>query len=61
MSLPAEPVLSHPARPWHPSRAQATARAHAGAGRMIRIAITAEAHEAIAATLPFGSVSFERD
>jgi hypothetical protein len=28
---------------------------------MIRIAITAEACEAIAATLPFGSVSFERD
>jgi hypothetical protein len=28
---------------------------------MIRIAITAEAYEAMAATLPFGSVSFERD
>jgi hypothetical protein len=54
-------ILSRPAQPLRPSRAQATARAHAGAGRMIRIAITAEAYEAIAATLPFGSVSFERD
>jgi hypothetical protein len=43
-----------------PSRAETAARAHAGAGRMIGITITAEAYEAIAATLPFGSVSFER-
>jgi hypothetical protein len=30
------------------------------ATRMIRIAITAEAFDALAATLPLGSVSFER-
>jgi hypothetical protein len=55
-------ILSHSARPLRrPSRAETAARAHAGAGRMIGITITAEAYEAIAATLPFGSVSFERD
>ena len=54
-------ILSHPARPLRPSRAQATARAHAGAGRMIGITITAEAYEAIARTLALGSVSLERD
>jgi hypothetical protein len=32
-----------------------------GVGAALRIAITAEAFDAIAATLPLGSIGFERD
>ena len=53
-------ILSHPARPLRP-RGRRLRRGSMLALRMIGITITAEAYEAIAATLPFGSVSFERD
>jgi hypothetical protein len=45
---------------WRPNAEDAKYNAHPNATRMIRIAITAEAFDALAATLPLGSIGFER-